>query len=242
MSIKLNTLCQYFLNPKMEIPTTHEILLFRIMLCAIVLIFGATYVITLFIDSLFVCQTYAVILLELWLFETVNIIYQEIVQLVVGLFAAELTLFVVVCLSFFWRSCLESPLCSTIVMNVKHVFKRNLTCITELFKKILFFFIMYPQSFLSRRASALVHPHWRALILFTTENVCLATTFTRWEVSTSKYGSRISSSSFPLDHFRTWPRAPLDECLSTARIFLSLFLTTTSMIKSDYIMHPLPSS
>ena len=41
-SIKLKTVCQYFLNPRMEIPTTHNILLFRPMLCAIVLFFGAT--------------------------------------------------------------------------------------------------------------------------------------------------------------------------------------------------------
>ena len=37
----------------MEIPTTKEILLFRLMLCAIILFFGATYDTTLFIHSLF---------------------------------------------------------------------------------------------------------------------------------------------------------------------------------------------
>ena len=68
--IKANTHLQYVLNTKTEIPTTQEILLIRLMLCAIVLFFGATYAITLFIDSFFVCQTYAVTLLELCLFET----------------------------------------------------------------------------------------------------------------------------------------------------------------------------
>ena len=34
----------------MEIPTTQDILFFRLMLCAIVLFFGATYEIALFID------------------------------------------------------------------------------------------------------------------------------------------------------------------------------------------------
>ena len=47
---KSKTCFQYVLNPKMEIPTTHDILLFRLMLCAIVWLFGATYAITLFID------------------------------------------------------------------------------------------------------------------------------------------------------------------------------------------------
>ena len=54
----------------MDIPTTQEILLFRLMLCAIVLFFGSTYAITLLIGLFFVCQTYAVIILELRLFET----------------------------------------------------------------------------------------------------------------------------------------------------------------------------
>ena len=42
ISIKLKTLCQYFLNPKMEITTINDILLFRLMLYAIVYIFGST--------------------------------------------------------------------------------------------------------------------------------------------------------------------------------------------------------
>ena len=54
ISIKLKTVCQYFLNPKMEITTTQEFLSFRLILCAIILFFGATYAITLFVDS-FLC-------------------------------------------------------------------------------------------------------------------------------------------------------------------------------------------
>ena len=69
ISIKFNTRFQYVLNPKMDIPTTQEILLFRLILCAIVLCFGATCVITLFINSFF-CQFYAVILLRNCMFET----------------------------------------------------------------------------------------------------------------------------------------------------------------------------
>ena len=85
----------------------------------------------------------------------------------------------------------------------------------------IFFFIIYPQSLFSRRASALVHPHRWALILLTTENMCLATTFTWWEGSASKDGSDIYSSSFPLYDFRTWPRAHLDVCSSKSYIVLS---------------------
>ena len=70
---------------------------------------------------------------------------EDILQLIVVLFAAESVVFVVVCLSFFWCYCLKAPLCITIVMTVKHVFKRNITCLTQLFNCFsLFFFIMYP--------------------------------------------------------------------------------------------------
>ena len=62
VSIKLKTICQSFLNPKMEIPTTHEILLFRLVLCTIVLVFGATYDISFSINSFFcvsnICSDY----------------------------------------------------------------------------------------------------------------------------------------------------------------------------------------
>ena len=43
------------LDPNMDIPETHNILLFRIMLCAIVLFFGTAYAITLFVDSFLLC-------------------------------------------------------------------------------------------------------------------------------------------------------------------------------------------
>ena len=72
------------------------------------------------------------------------------------------------------------------------------------------------------------------------ENMCLDTTFTLWEISARKDVSVISSSSYPLDDFRTCHCSPLNVCLSAARIVLSSFLAMTSMIKSDYIMHPLP--
>ena len=42
-STKLKTVCQYLLNPEMEIPTTQEILLFRLVVCAVFLFFGAKY-------------------------------------------------------------------------------------------------------------------------------------------------------------------------------------------------------
>ena len=52
-SIKLKTVCQYLLNPKMDITTTQEILLFRLMLCANVLFYEHIYVIEFFIDLIF---------------------------------------------------------------------------------------------------------------------------------------------------------------------------------------------
>ena len=70
--IKLNTHLQYVLKTKMYIPTTKEILLFRLMLCAIVLFFGATYVITLFIDSFFCASNICSDSLKNIMFETVK--------------------------------------------------------------------------------------------------------------------------------------------------------------------------
>ena len=120
-------------------------------------------------------------------------VFLKIIQLIFVVFAAEFVVSFVVCLSFFWCSCLESPLYTKIYTTVKHVFQRDLTCLTQLFNCFsLFFFIMYPQYVLSRRASALVHPHRRSLLSLTMEKMSFATTFTQWEGSARKYGSGIS--------------------------------------------------
>ena len=91
---------------------------------------------------LFLCQTNAVIILEPRLFETgkesswgdfiadCRLVYSRIRRLFV------------VCISFFWCSCLEAPIYTTICMTVKHVFERDLTCLTQLFK-------IFPYSFLT---------------------------------------------------------------------------------------------
>ena len=221
----------------MGIPTTHDIRLLRIMLCTIVFFFGATYAITLFIDS-FLCVSNicsdSFRTLSVW---NGKIVFLRILYSWLSFcLQAEFVISFVVCLSFFWCSCLEAPLCNTIVVTVEHVFERDLTCLTQLFNFFsLFFFIMYPQSFLSRRAYALVQPHCRSLLLLTMEQMCFATTFTQWERSARKDGSGISSWSFPFDDLRTWPREPLDGFLSTARIVLSSSLTMISMTKKcDY--------
>ena len=153
----------------------------------------------------FVCQTYAVIHLNFVLLKREKSLFWEIVHLIDILFAAEFFVCFIICISFLWWSFLESPLCTTNVMNFKRSFKRNLTCLTEL-SNFLFaiFFIVYPQYFLSRRASALVHPHRWSLILLEMEKMFLATTFTWWEVYSRKYGFGISSSSFTLHDLRTW--------------------------------------
>ena len=147
-------------------------------------------------------------------------------------FAAEFVVSFVVCLSFLWCSCLEAPLCTTIVVTVEHVFERGLTCLTQLFK-CFFPILLYhiPPIFLSRRESALVHPYRKSLLSLTMEKICFETTFTQWEGSARKDGSGVSSWSFPFDYLRTWLRALLGGHLSTALIVRSLLLTMTSMIK-----------
>ena len=132
-SIKANTCFLYVLNPKMWIPTTQEILLFRIVMFAIILFFGATYAITLFIDYFLVCQTYAVTLLELCLFETGKDSSWGDCTANCRLFAAKFVIFVVVFISYFWWYCIEAPLCTTTSMTVRHLFKSNLTWPTQLF-------------------------------------------------------------------------------------------------------------
>ena len=160
---------------------------------------------------------------------------EKIVQLIVILFAAEFVISFVVCLSLFWCSCLEAPLCTIICMNVEHVFERDLTCLTQIFNYCfpILFLSCTPQYFLSRRASALVQPYCRSLLLLTMEKICFATTFTRWEGSARMDGSGISSWSFPFDYLRTWPQAHLDGCLSTAHIVLSSSLNTVDTSRSE---------
>ena len=81
----------------------------------------------------FVCQTYTVTLLEIFCLKREKSLLEEIVQLIVVLFAAEFVVSLVVCLSFFWFSCLEAPLWTTIVVTVEHVFERDINCLTQIF-------------------------------------------------------------------------------------------------------------
>ena len=81
------------------------------------------------------------------------------------------------------------------------------------------------------RVYALVNPHLCDLPLFTMADTCLATTLTQWEGSTKNNGNGIYQSIFTLGDFVTWPQSPLDWCLRTSCIFMSLSLTMTSMIK-----------
>ena len=70
ISIKLDTHFQYVLNPNMDIHNTQNILLFRLMICATVF-FWTHFMLSHFsIIRFLVCQIYAVIILELSLFET----------------------------------------------------------------------------------------------------------------------------------------------------------------------------
>ena len=96
----------------------------------------------------------------------------------------------------------------------------------------LFFFIMYLQSFLSQRVNVLVHPYLWSLLFLMMVNMCLSTTFKQWEGYARNDGSGVYSSSFTSDDFITWPRAPLDGYLSTARIVLSSLLIMTSITKN----------
>ena len=53
--------------------------------------------------------------------------------MVVIFFAKEFIIFAVVFLALFWCSCLEATLYTTIIMIVEDVFKRDFTCLPQLF-------------------------------------------------------------------------------------------------------------
>ena len=192
------------------------------MIYAIVLCFGATFSITLFIDSFFgvsnICSDS---------FKTSSVWNGKKV------FFRRFYSWLSFCLQRNSSSFLLYVFPSYDALDLKHHSALQLelllnvcsigTLLDSLNSSIVFsllFFIMYPKYFLSWRASDLLHLHHWALLLWKMENMCLATTFTLWEVSEGKYGSGVSSSSFPLDELRTWPRAPLDGFLSTAHIVL----------------------
>ena len=142
-------------------------------------------------------QTYAVTLLEIFMFEMGNSIFQEIVHLFVVSFASEFILFVVVCILFLLCSCLEAPLFTTIFMIVERVFNRNLTCLNQLsncFSSTIFYSV--PSIFLLSESICFGASTYLSPSFFTMENMCFYTTFTQWEGSTRKDGSGISSSSF----------------------------------------------
>ena len=217
----------------MDIPTTHEILLLRLMLCAIVLFFGATYAITLFNYSFFcvsdICSEY---------FRTLSVWNREIVFL--RRFYSWLPFFLqrnLSCLSLYAFPSSNSRVLKhhyTLQLSWLFIMFLRGILLASLNSSIYFFplfFIMYPQSFLILRASALVHPHCWALSLLTIEKMCLSTNFMRWEGSAINDGSDISSSSFPLGVFRTWPQTTIKGCLSTARIVIPLSVTTIEQCK-----------
>ena len=216
----------------MEIPTTHEILLFNIILCAIVLFFGTTYAITLFNYSFFcvsnICSDS---------FRTLSVWDGKRV------FLRRLYSWLSFCLQRNSSSLLLYAFPSSDALVLNHHSALQLSWLLNMCSRgaliaslnysivfSLFFFIIYPQSFLSRRAYAWVHPHRISILSLTMEKMCFATAFTQWEGSTRKDGLGISSWRFPFDDLRTWPQAPLDGLLSTAHIVLSLPLTMTSII------------
>ena len=137
----------------MEIPTTHEIRLFTLMLCAIVLFFGATHDITLFIDSFFcvsnICSDS---------FRTLSVWNGKIA------FLRRLYSSLSFCLqrNLLSLSLYVFPYSDALVLKHHSALQFSrllnmcsrgtlLASLNSLIVFFLFFFIMYPQSFLSRR-------------------------------------------------------------------------------------------
>ena len=167
----------------MDIPTTQEILLFRLITCSIVL-FSLRNICYHIVHWLFFCVS--------------NICSDSFRTLFVWngkiVFFRRLYSWLSFCLKriLLYVSLYAFPSSDALVL--KHHSELQLswllnmcsrgTLLASLSSSIVFFllfFIMQPQYFLSQRASALVHPHFWALILLTMENMCLAITFTRCE-------------------------------------------------------------
>ena len=129
----------------MEIPTQHDIWLFRVPSSCFLLQRMLSHCSLI---SFFVCRTYAVTLLELCLFETGKDSSWVDCTADCCFFTAGFVVSFIVWLSFFSCSCLEAPLCTKFCFTVKHVFYRELTCLTQLFKNKSIFFYHAPPIFL----------------------------------------------------------------------------------------------
>ena len=103
-SIKLKNVCRYLLNLMMEIPTTQDILVFGIMVCAIILVFLCHICYCIVHWFVFcVSNIYSGYLrtLSVW---NIKKTFYEVVQLVVIFFATEFIVFVVIFLALLWCS------------------------------------------------------------------------------------------------------------------------------------------
>ena len=96
----------------------------------------------------FLCQKYAVTLLELCLFKMEKDSSWGYCTADCRFFKAEFVIFFVIYISFFWCSCIEAPICTTITVTVKHMFEGNLTCLTQLFSFPPIIFYHIPPIFL----------------------------------------------------------------------------------------------
>ena len=205
-------------------------------MCAIVLFFGATCAITLVIDSFFVCQKYAVTLLELSLFETgKESSWRDCTSdcrfVCSGICRLSCCIYFLLMMLLSWSTTLN------------YSFRDCWTCVREgsyLPHSTIQFFS--PCSSLSCTPNVF----WSWGHLFCCNRI--AYPYFRWQWrrcvlqlpsrdgggSARKDGLGISSWSFPFDDLRTWPQSPLDGCLSTACIVLSSLLTMTSMTKKRF--------
>ena len=220
----------------MDIPTNHDILLFRLMLCATVFFLAQHKQLHCSLIRLCVCQISVVILSNHSLFVTEQYFLRSLYCWLP--FSLKL--------NFSSLSFYSLPPSDDLVFN--HHYALNLIWLLDMcsrgtllacrnYSKLLslFFFIIQPQYFLSLRASVLVYPHRWALPLITMVYMCLETTFMLQKGYTRKYVTGIYSSIFSFGEFRNFLWAAIDGWFSTAIIVLSLSPKITSMIKQRFV-------
>ena len=156
-------------------------------------------------------------------------------MMIVVLFAEEFVVSFAVFLSFFWCSCLEAPLCTTVLVTVEHVFERDLTCFTQIFN--CFFPILLchvPSIFFDPEGICFGAPVSQIpTFVDDGEDLFLQIPSRDGRDLQGRMARRYLHEAFLSIDLRTWPWTPLDGFLNTSRIVLSSSLTMKSMIKKQ---------
>ena len=130
-SINLNKNFQYFLRLNIQKPTLPDILLSRIIMCAIVLFQDQQSLFRCQFIRPFAYQKDLQIISKLYMFETEKTSFQNVVEILVNFLGTHFLLFAIVCLYLLQCSLRKAPLCTTIFFSVENMFKSCFACLLQ---------------------------------------------------------------------------------------------------------------